>query len=379
MSQSAQENKHLQNAQEWHGQWQRKYPGAVPSGTYKTQHSDFVVHENLGFVPEAVEKGQHHWLYLEKQGMNTAQVAKNIARYLGISVRDISFSGMKDRFGITRQWFSVELPALQEPDWQACIQESFAAGVVQLLEHVRSHRKLRRGVHKSNSFRIVLRDINDMALLQSRLEIIQQGVPNYFGEQRFGIARQNLSQALAMFAGKRIKNRDLRGILLSSARSWLFNHYLSARMHEYGDDLMSGDVFMLSGSQSFFTAEVIDSDIETRLAAADIQLSGPLYGDGEILARGYSAAFEQRVLGEWPEFTTGLSKARLRQERRALWLLPDNFQWQPLADHAEGNAVELSFDLPTGTFATALLAELGEFVSGERKEFNEAKDENSTQ
>lgn len=375
MSQSAHVANSINNAQEWQGEWQRKYPGAVPKGLFKHQHSDFIVYETLGFTPEPVEKGQHHWLFVEKQGVNTAQVAKNIARHLGISVRDISFSGMKDRFGITRQWFSVELPALAEPDWPTCITESFPSGSVRLIEHVRSHRKLRRGVHKANEFRVVLRDIDDMKLLEERLALIAKGVPNYFGEQRFGIERQNLTQVLAMFAGKRIKNRDLRGILLSSARSWLFNHYLSARMLEHGDALLAGDVFMLSGSHSFFTAEQIDADIEARIASADIQITGPLYGDGEILAVGDSAAFEQSKMAMWPEFTEGLRKARLQQERRALFLQPGNFQWE--AD--DDGAVVLSFTLPTGTFATALLAELGDFVSGERKEFKEGKDENSTQ
>lgn len=375
MSQSAQATNSTNNAQEWHGEWQRKYSGAVPKGVFKHQHSDFIVHETLGFTPEPVEKGQHHWLFLEKEGVNTAQVAKNIARYVGISARDVSFSGMKDRFGITRQWFSVELPALAEPDWQTCITESFPSGSVRLIEHIRSHRKLRRGVHKANEFRVVLRDIDDMELLEQRLTLIANGVPNYFGEQRFGIERQNLTQVLAMFAGKRIKNRDLRGILLSSARSWLFNHYLSARMIEHGDTLLTGDVFMLSGSHSFFTAAEIDAEIEGRVTSADIQITGPLYGDGEILATGVSAAFEQAVMVKWPEFTEGLRKARLKQERRVLFLQPEKFVWEL----QEEGVVALSFTLPTGTFATALLAELGDFVSGERKEFNEAKDENSTQ
>lgn len=375
MGQSAQVTNAENSAQEWHGEWQRQYHGDVPQGVFKHQHSDFIVHEILGFTPEAIDKGQHHWLFIEKEGVNTAQVAKNIARHMGISVREVSFSGMKDRFGITRQWFSVELPALETPDWQTCITESFPSGSVRLLESVVSHRKLRRGVHKANEFRIVLRNVDDMALLEERLALIAKGVPNYFGEQRFGIERQNLTQVLAMFAGKRIKNRDLRGILLSSARSWLFNHYLSARMREYGDKLLPGDVFMLSGSHSFFTATEIDAEIESRLESSDIQLTGPLYGDGEVLTKDVSAAFELEVLAKWPAFTAGLRKARLKQERRALFLQAENLKWEVQSD----GVVELSFKLPTGTFATALLAELGDFISGERREFNEAQDANSAQ
>lgn len=350
---------------DWQTQWLRLLAGPVPTGTFKNVHADFVVHEILGFAPEPIEKGQHHWLHIEKAGVNTAQVAKNIARYLDIPVRNISFSGMKDRFGITRQWFSVELPALAEPDWQECIQTSFADGQVTLLEHVRSHRKLRRGVHKANSFNIVLRDISDMALVEERLALVAKSVANYFGEQRFGIDRQNLPQAIDMFAGKRIKNRDLRGILLSSARSWLFNQYLCARIAQHGAALIPGDVFILTGSHSFFTAEEITPELEQRVAEGDVAVSGPLFGDGEVLATGQSAEFERNVLANWPKLQDGLRKARLQQERRPLFIQPAEFSWQQL----DATSLQLAFTLPTGSFATTVLAELGDFNSRERAQF----------
>lgn len=364
MSSNSSSNSTTQDT-DWQTEWLRLLAGELPTGTFKNVHADFVVHEALGFAPEPVEKGQHHWLHIEKAGVNTAQVAKNIARFLDIPVRNISFSGMKDRFGITRQWFSVELPALADPNWQECIQTSFAEGQVTLLEHVRSHRKLRRGVHKANSFNIVLRDIADMKLIEQRLPLVAKSVANYFGEQRFGIDRQNLSQAIEMFAGKRIKNRDLRGIILSSARSWLFNQYLCERIEQHGAALIPGDVFILTGSHSFFTADEITPELEQRVAEGDVAVSGPLFGDGDILASGQSAEFEHSVFANWPKLQDGLRKARLQQERRPLFIQPANFSWQTL----DVTSLALTFTLPTGSFATTVLAELGDFASQERAQF----------
>lgn len=349
--------------------WQRLHAGPVVSGTFKQQHSDFIVHEQLGFAPEPVEKGQHHWLWLEKQGVNTAFIAKSLARELQIPQRDVSYSGMKDRFGITRQWFSVALPALAEPDWQGCIAGLFAAEQVRLLQHVRSHRKLRRGVHKANDFVLRLHNINDMPALQQRLALVaSSGAANYYGEQRFGIQRQNLNQALAMFAGKRIKQRDLRGILLSAARSWLFNHYLQQRIARHGNALLPGDVFMLAGSHSFFVAEALDATIAARVASGDILPSGPLFGDLPLVATDAAALLEQEILAAWPEYAKGLANARLSQDRRPLWLQPEGLEWQVLG----ADSVELRFTLPSGCFATAILAELGDFTSLERAGFGSA-------
>lgn len=347
-------------------QWQRFAGETELQGQYKAQPDYFEVIEELGFEPIPDEKGQHHWLQVRKTELTTEQVAKFIAQAVDVPVREVGYSGLKDKFAVTEQWFSVQLPALNQPDWTSIfatdlttISPRYAGGQVKLLNAVRSSKKLRRGVHKSNRFRIRLTAVNDVAELCQRFVAIANWVPNYYGEQRFGFGQGNIQQAEAMFAGKRIKDRNLRSILLSSVRSWLFNHYLERRLQQHGTDLMAGDVFLLTGSQSFFTATDCDEEIHARFASGDIMVSGPLLGDGESAAQNEALALETEISTQFASLHAGLVASRVKPDRRSLWLRLQQPECQLLNEHE----VELCFSLPSGSFATSVLHELGDFSS----------------
>ena len=322
------------------------------SALFKVQPEDFQVTEILGFTPDEDSKGQHHWLYIEKRGANTEFVAREIARYVDVAPKEVSYSGLKDRHAVTMQWFSVQLPATREVDWDALQHSEY-----KVLRHLRVGRKLRRGTHQANEFKILLRDVDGRDDLEQRLALIaSQGVPNYYGEQRFGHNGQNLNKAAAMFAGKRIKDRNLRSMLLSSARSYIFNCVISQRIEQKLEQtLLDGDVLMLQGSNSFFVFddESQREDIEARLEAGDVAFSAPLWGRGEMLVNGAAAEFERQAIPKLEGFLDGLERAGLKQERRQLSLRPEGFSWQWLGQH-----LELSMRLPTGTFATSVLREL---------------------
>lgn len=327
------------------------------TATFKQQPADFRVEEELGFEPEPEEKGQHHWLWVRKTGANTEFVARQLAAHANIAPKLVSYSGMKDRQAITEQWFSVELNATQVIDWSA-----FEHPEIEIVRQVRSGRKLRRGTHQSNRFTIVLRDVSNADDVEQRLRrIAKDGVPNYYGEQRFGHAGRNLEKAAAMFDGKRMKDRNLRSIVLSSARSYLFNHVLSARIEQQLDTkLLLGDVCMLRGSQSFFCwqDEATRAQTEARLAQGDIQLSAPLWGRGEPLSALEAQRFELAALDGFATFKEGLERAGLKQERRPMHLLAEELTW-----NWQGDALTLAFRLPTGTFATSVLRELVQSTS----------------
>lgn len=328
--------------------------GSAPqsSAIFKHEPADFQVTEILGFSPDEDSKGQHHWLYIEKQGANTEFVARKIASYVDVPPKEVSYSGLKDRHAVTWQWFSVQLPATREVDWDSLQDNEF-----KVLRHLRVGRKLRRGTHQANQFKILLRDVSEPEALEQRLQAVaEQGVPNYYGEQRFGREGQNLNKAEAMFAGRRIKDRNLRGLLLSSARSFAFNQVLSQRIAQnYFSQLLAGDVLVLKGSNSFFVFEDDSAREETegRIAARDVGLSAPLWGRGDMLSKAQAAEFENQALQPCSHFLEGLERAGLKQERRPINLLPEAFTWQWL-----GNHLELSMRLPTGTFATSILREL---------------------
>lgn len=319
------------------------------TGAMRQQPQDFQVEEILGFEPEG--KGEHVFLFIEKTGLNTAQVAQRLARLAKVPARQVSYAGLKDRRAVTRQWFSVHLPGHQTLDWQ-----SLNAADLTVLKHSRHLRKLRRGAHRGNRFVIVINQLTGaVAQLPDRLQqIAHSGVPNYFGEQRFGRKGMNLQQAQRWFAGEFKPKRQQRGFYLSAARSYLFNQVLAQRVKDNNwNRLLSGELLMLHGSHSLFAQHAADN-LLSRLAEGDIHLTGPLYGKPETMASaGEVAELERAVLSQYPDLLAGLEQAGLTGERRALRVIPDNLQW------LQGNRqVEVTFSLSAGCFATSVMREL---------------------
>jgi tRNA pseudouridine13 synthase len=334
------------------------YAYGVPPvrGVLRTQPEDFFVDEVLGFEPDG--EGEHVLLQIEKRNTNTQWLAGQLARFAGIPKRDVSYAGMKDRHAVTRQWFSLGLAGAAEPDW-----DNLNIDNVHVLQHAKHRRKLRRGTLQGNRFHLVIRNLQgDHASLESRLQhIAQAGVPNYFGEQRFGHEGANLQQAMAMFQGKRIKDKHKRSLYLSAARSYLFNQLLSQRVTR-GDwnSAIPGDVMLLAGSNSYFVPEEIDATIQQRLASFDIHPSGCLWGKGDTPAQAEAAELERTLAEAHPVLCRGLEQAGLKQERRALRLPVAELQWEL---DASAQLLELRFFLPAGAYATTVLREL--VVTGE--------------
>ena len=303
----------------------RAYGALTATAIFRAQPEDFQVDEELGYVPSGA--GEHVFLHICKRGENTAWVAEQIAVLANVSVTDIGYCGRKDRHAVTAQWFSVYLPKATEPDWTLLNSES-----IQLLSVSRHQHKLRRGEHQQNNFVIRLRDVQtaDRNLLQQKIDaVFAQGVPNYFGEQRFGLGGNNLREAEAILVGgRRYRDKQKRGLMLSAARSYLFNQVLAARV--FANNWMSQ----------------IDGEVNQ-------QPSGPLWGRGRPLVSGALLELEQRVLVDWAGWCDGLEHAGLLQERRALQLIPRNSHWRWM-----DKDLVLQFSLDAGEFATAVLQEI---------------------
>jgi tRNA pseudouridine13 synthase len=209
---------------------------------------------------------------------------------------------------------------------------------------------------------LTLRDVQgERTDIDARLQLIAaRGVPNYFGEQRFGRDGDNLGNALAMFRGRRV-GREQRGYLLSAARSALFNRILALRAGDGSwEQGLEGEVWMLDGNRSVFGPEPWTELLAARLAAFDIHPTAPLWGRGELRTTGSARQFEQSGLDdeECLALRAGLEAAGLKQERRATRLRPLEMTWQwPAA-----TVLELRFALPPGTYATTILAEIGDTI-----------------
>jgi tRNA pseudouridine13 synthase len=335
------------------GSWPRAHGAPVLAARIRAVPEDFRVAEIDAFEPDG--SGEHLLLTVEKSGMNTAFAARQLAQWAGIGEVGIGYAGLKDRHAVTVQRFSVHLPRKVAPDIAAL--EAAAPGL-RVLASAWHRRKLPRGALAGNRFVLRLRDAEgDRAQVDARLRAVAaRGVPNYFGEQRFGRDGGNVANALAMFAGRRVA-RDQRSHLLSAARSQLFNRVLAARVGAgHWDAALEGEVWMLDGTRSVFGPVPFDETLAARLAAFDLHPTAPLWGRGELRSAGEAAALELAALedDESKALRAGLEAAGLRQERRATRLRPSDLAW----DWPEPATLELRFALPAGAYATSVLAEL---------------------
>ncbi|MGB5472849.1 MAG: tRNA pseudouridine(13) synthase TruD [Gammaproteobacteria bacterium] len=329
------------------------YAGGMPPacGVLRRQPDDFRVTELPSVEPGG--SGEHVWLWIRKRSENTDHVAMLLSRLAGVHPRNIGYAGQKDRHAVTEQWFSVHLPGRAEPDWQGLDSDT-----ITVLRHARHGRKLQRGTLSGNEFVITVRDIaGSCAELEERLQRVgSQGVPNYFGAQRFGNGGGNLRTATQLFANPRMKlSRNRRSMALSAARSLLFNRVLSRRVSDGSwNAVLPGDAMQLAGSHSFFVVDTVDAELLQRLASHDIHATGPLAGSGDSPVRDACRVLEAEVLAEFDSLAHGLATVGLKQERRALRLPVAGLCWQWLDE----TTLELAFGLPAGCYATSVLREL---------------------
>jgi len=324
----------------------RAHGSPACTGLIRSRPEDFAVEEILGFEPDG--EGPHTLVHVRKIGANTDWAARRLARAAGISARDVGFCGLKDRCAVATQWFS--LPGAPDLD-----RAALSADGLEILERFPHGRKLRRGAHAGNRFRLRVRECSGHAAdIEARLRTIAcRGVPNYFGEQRFGRDGSNLGLARAMASGRKLDRRK-RGFALSAARSAIFNAVLARRVVRGDwDRLVPGDLAILDGTASWFPVDQVDAETVARLERLDLHPSGPLWGDGPPPVSGDPLRLELEIAAELQDLVACLGGMRLRQERRPLRLSVSELQWQ-----VEDGELALGFRLPRGAFATTVLAEL---------------------
>ncbi|ANH67145.1 tRNA pseudouridine(13) synthase TruD [Mitsuaria sp. 7] len=321
--------------------WPNAYPASGATATLKLLNEDFVVTELPLQLPSGA--GEHIWLDIEKNGANTAFVAQQLAEAAGVEDKDVGYAGLKDRYAITRQWFSIYLPKGDTPDLTLLQHPEF-----KVLSQSRHVKKLRPGDLQGNRFRIVLRDVTgDRDAIESNLKAVaSQGVPNYFGAQRFGFEGGNVEQGRAMLAREiRVRNPKKKGIYLSAVRSFVFNEVLALRIRQglWGKTL-PGDVMDEAGRPT-----------------------GPLWGRGRVSTTDEAQALENGVAEPHATLCDGMEHAGLDQERRSLVASPLDMSWEwPQADQ-----LVITFSLPAGNYATSVLNEILRTTEPDRHTENE--------
>jgi tRNA pseudouridine13 synthase len=312
---------------------------------------DFAVDE-LPLV-EPSGDGNHLWVLARKRQLTTTEMVGALARAAGVPERDLGYSGMKDKHAVTSQWVSLPASCRPPDSWQ------LPSGI-EVLAHARHGRKLRTGQHRGNRF--VARLISVPGGSKQRAErilerLVDEGLPNYFGAQRFGRGGENLARALHwLSSGARAhgsRARFYRKLYPSVIQAEVFNRVLTARLDHRG--LLEGDVVRLEGSGSVF---VVDDPAreQPRLLGRDIHLTGPIFGPKMRAPGGAAANLESAAAAGLGLTPTDLELVgRLADgTRRDLFVFPTD-----VAVHEVGaDTLMLRFSLPSGSYATQLLREL---------------------
>lgn len=329
--------------------WPRVYGTPKSTASFKLSPEDFQVNEF--FEGEFSGEGEHIVIKVEKRGLTTEELIKSLARLINKPVKLISYAGLKDRQALTTQWLSIHAPgeeiagieALTAPGWR-------------VIESTRHNKKLRPGFLTGNHFIMTLRDVSDEADLIARIEAVKaSGVPNYFGEQRFGREGGNLLKAEEMLVqGRKVKDRFLKGMYCSAARSWLYNLILSKRvMNQTWNVPVAGDVMQLGGSNSIFVIDEVDEQIQQRIKERDISPASPLPGKGKNMVKGTAAELINEVYADKMPLVNGLIQFGVEEAWRSNVLYTERFAYT-----IKDKVAELSFTLPAGAYATVVLREL---------------------
>ena len=320
-------------------------------GILKANPEDFVVVEDLGFAPDG--EGEHLLVRILKTDCNTRFVADALAKFLKIHAREVSFAGQKDKHAVTEQWLCARLPGKEMPDLS-----KFQLEGCQVLEYARHKRKLRLGALKGNQFTLILREISDRDDVERRLQAVAaQGVPNYFGAQRFGIGGSNLLGALRWAeSGAPLRDRNKRSFWLSAARSGLFNQQVSIRLKKPEfNQVVDGDALQLAGRGSWFVATPEErAQLQERVDNRELMITAALPGSGEWGSQREALAAEQAAAAEETQLQALLVREKVEAARRAMLLYPQQMSW----DWWDDVTVELRFWLPAGSFATSVVREL---------------------
>lgn len=318
----------------------------------KEAPSDFIVHELPAYSPTG--SGDHLWVQFEKQDLGTPEAVKQIARVLGVHPRDAGYAGLKDRQAITTQW------------------ASFLFGKGELLENAEFERlkirtvtrhtqKLRTGHLRGNRFELILRGApqdrrEDVARVLAILS--ERGVPNYFGDQRFGYDGRNIEDARRWIVENAQAPRDMwkRKLLVSVLQSVVFNDVVAARIQDgLFNDAVDGDLLRKEDTGGLFTTEDL-ADARARVQSFAVSPTGPMFGSEMRRAERVAAEREDAALARAGLTTEHLERFGRAGEgtRRVMRIRPQDVT----SEWLDGDALRLSFSLPRGAYATIVVREI---------------------
>jgi tRNA pseudouridine13 synthase len=378
-------------------------------GEIKSQSEDFFVEEIPRYLPSG--EGQHTYLFIEKVGMTTMAAINRIAQSLGVSNREVGYAGLKDAHAVTRQMISVGDVPLERA-------ESLDLAGIKVLSINRHRNKIKVGHLAGNRFVIRVRGVEEKQLGQAKAiltHLAGTGVPNYFGEQRFGLRNNSHRLGLALIKGETREflaellgrphpdenplaqkarsvfdqgdwpqalelwpkslrdewqvlqalvksgneaaavnrlNKQIKRFFVCAYQSFLFNKLLVDRLPTL-NQIETGDIAFIHQNQASFLVESA-AEVQPRADQFEVSPSGPLYGSNYLSAQGKPGQREQALLTEnniQPR-DFDLPGIKLKGARRPYRM--------PLAEPNIwwDDGIMVAFELPPGGYATMVLREI---------------------
>lgn len=318
-------------------------------GKIRCADEDFIVDEVPAYPPAG--HGGHLFVRFEKRGLTTREAVTHLANALGVNPRDAGVAGQKDKHAVTTQWASFERA---EPDAALRLE----VPNVRVLAAVPHPHKLRTGHVRANRFDLIIRDASDLDAAREVLAHLQRdGVPNYYGEQRFGIGERNVARACAMLRGEARAPRDRfeRKMLMSALQSSLFNQWLAARVTEqlYARPVL-GDLLRKEDTGGLFINQDNDEALR-RMQAWEVSATGPMFGASMRHAEA-EALLRERQVFERSGLTDAMFAAHAKSgegTRRAARVRLTDCEVE-----RTNVGLRLRFELPAGAYATTVLREV---------------------
>lgn len=351
---------------------------------FKNRPEDFVVEEIPAYAPSG--SGDHLYVTFKKRALTTDHAVRRIAEVLGVEARDIGVAGLKDKVAVTTQTISVPLgPKLGVAQAEAALRALPTLGAETEDERERVHfellalsphpQKLRTGHLRGNRFTLWVRGVSasEAATAAQRLAAAERhGIPNTFGDQRFGRHGDNAARALEFVRGQSKPPRDPRQarFLFSAFQSLLFNTLLEERVADGSfavpaeGELVMRHRSVLAGEDSeergaLFLCRADElADTRARAERKEVSPTGPMWGAKMRKPEGIALERELELLARHGLEEAALSKfSRLGEGvRRSLRLFPEAMQLASAPAGADETDMQLQFVLPKGAYATEVLA-----------------------
>jgi len=313
---------------------------------------DFEVEEVPAYAPAG--SGVHVLAFIEKRELTTREAVRQLCEAVGADVANAGWAGLKDRHAVARQW--VSLFGVTPERLLAVETEG-----LRVLEAAHHPHKLRTGHLRANRFRIRLRKVDPSGIerlreVLSRIETL--GLPNYYGEQRFGRSGDNAERALRWVLGKSRPPRKAfnRKLEMSALQSELFNRCVAERVTDTAlGRVYPGDLMKRHDTGGLFAVEDELEEAQARADRWEISPTGPILGAKMRWPAGEARMREEALL----------HSVELTLEHLVKWkrVGPGTRRFVrvsvPKIDvTVSDNTVELDFTLPAGSYATILIREI---------------------